>query len=95
MASNNRKVADKEIRLTLRISNLFMRLNGISFLDDPPRSFVGKLKVWSKFVVSSSLLFWMLVGEIAFTASMLAGAVSVDEFIRGYVHIAGYDTMSE
>nr|WQS23364.1 odorant receptor 12 [Diaphania glauculalis] len=94
MTTNNRKVAETEIRQTLNISNIFMRMNGLSFIDKPPRNFVEKLKVHLKFVVASSLLFWMLVGEIAFTASLLAGSVSVEELIKGYVHIAGYDTMS-
>lgn len=95
MAVSKRKMAEMEIRQTLSISNIFMRMNGLSFIDEPPKSLLGKLKVYSKFVVSSLLLFWMLVGEIAFTASLIVGTVSVEELIRGYVHIAGYDTMSK
>ncbi|KAL0895809.1 hypothetical protein ABMA27_011844 [Loxostege sticticalis] len=94
MAENERVIAQREIDETLSKCNIFMRLNGLSFIDAPPKTTQDKIKVYFAFVVSSSLLFWMLVGEFAFTVSLLSGSVSVEEIIKSYVHIAGYDSMS-
>lgn len=90
-----RKMAEREIRQTLSISNIFMRMNGLSFIDEPPRGLREKLKVHSSFVISSSLLFLTIIGQVSFTASLIVSTVSVEDLIRGYVHVAGYGILSK
>nr|QIJ45791.1 olfactory receptor [Glyphodes pyloalis] len=94
MALSEKEIAKKQILQTFRIGNIFMRVNGISFIGNPPETFWGKLKVYVTFSISILLVIYMVVGQISYTASLLVGSVSVDELLRGYVHVAGYGVIS-
>ncbi|KAJ0181129.1 hypothetical protein K1T71_003214 [Dendrolimus kikuchii] len=53
-----------------------------------------KVKTYTAFVISSTLLVTMLAGEIGCVAVKMLSFASIEEFVGSYLHIAGYDTMS-
>lgn len=95
MSSDIKLTAKEEIHRTLRFCNFFIRRIGLSFIDEIPKTFMEKLNVLSSFVMASSLLILMLVGEYAYIVYLLLNSVSLEELIGSYLHIAGYDTMSK
>lgn len=94
MSEEERSVARKEIHETLKLCNFCVRNIGLSFIDIP-KSFFQSLTSYLSFIMSSSLLVLMLAGEIAYVAGQMINTASVEEFVGSYLHIAGYDTMSE
>lgn len=95
MSELDKEIARKEIHETLRMCNFCIRRVGLSFIDDIPVGLYGKLKKHFALILSSSLLFLMLVGEYAYVAGQMVNSASIEDFVGSYVHIAGYDTMSK
>lgn len=95
MPKDEKVIARKEIKETLRICNFCIRRTGLSFIDNIPKTLYAKFSRYLSLVVSSSLLFWMLVGEYAYIAVQMASSPSIEELLGSYLHIAGYDTMSK
>lgn len=95
MDKDEKLVARKEIHETLRLCNFCIRRTGLSFIDNIPKTLYEKLSKIISLTVSSSLLFWMLVGEYAYIVVKMLNSPSIEELLGSFLHIAGYDTMSE
>ena len=95
MSEEEKTVAREEIHETLNLCNFCIRIIGLSFLDAAPKTFLYRLRSNLSFIVSSTLLVLMLGGEIAYVAGKVINTATIEEFVGSYLHIAGYDTMSE
>lgn len=95
MSDDEKIVARDEIHETLNLCNFCIRIIGLSFLDAAPKTFFYRIRSYLLFIISSSLLVLMLGGEIAYVAGQVIHTATIEEFVGSYLHIAGYDTMSE
>ncbi|XP_049888055.1 odorant receptor 4-like [Pectinophora gossypiella] len=82
----------REVYETLKLCNFCSRCIGISFIDDPPRTFMGKLKITALYIFSISALVGLIAGEFTYVLSLLVGSTSVAEFVAS-LHIVGYGIM--
>jgi hypothetical protein len=87
-------IARREIYESLGKCDFYVKRLGLSFISKLPKTFLGKLSIYIKLCIASVLVFTKLLGEYSLTASLVATHVSLEDFIGSYLHIAGYDTMS-
>lgn len=95
MLCEEKDVARKEIQETLNLCNFCIRILGLSFIDDVPKTLYHGVMTNVTLVMTSTMLVLMLAGEIAYVVGQMIHSASVEEFVGSYLHIVGYGTMSE